>query len=229
MIRTLQRKFVFTAMAAITVLILFLLGVINGANFVIVGNQIDRTLQVVAEHADGEGEQPPTPDDRAPRPFMDAPKNEYDIFLSSNFFVVRFDQSGTIVYTDVSRTSAVTEEEAQSMAAQIYASGRDSGRTGRFRYLAGKSRSGQGDILVFLDTSGREPVLHPGAAAVRCGGTCLLGPDAGAGDGVVPPGHPAYRGEYGEAEAVRHQCRPRDQDASGHHPVQHRGHGAVQR
>lgn len=179
MIRTLQKKFVFTAMAAITVLILFLLGVINGANFVIVGNQIDRTLQVVAEHADGEGEQPPTPDDRAPRPFMDAPKNEYDTFLSSNFFVVRFDQSGTIVYTDVSRTSAVTEEEAQSMASQIYASGRDSGRTGRFRYLAGKSRVGQGDILVFLDTSGENlsyirVLLLSGAAGLVCWGLMLV-------------------------------------------------------
>lgn len=179
MIRTLQRKFVFTAMAAITVLILFLLGVINGANFVIVGNQIDRTLQVVAEHADGEGEQPPTPDDRAPRPFMDAPKNDYDTFLSSNFFMVRFDQSGTIVYTDVSRTSAVTEEEAQSMAARIYAGGRDSGRTGRFRYLLEQSRDGRGSVLVFLDASGENlsyirVLLLSGAAGLACWGAMLV-------------------------------------------------------
>ena len=59
MIRTLQRKFVFTAMAAITVLILFLLGAINGANLVIVGEQGDRTLRVVAQH---QAEKPPQAD-----------------------------------------------------------------------------------------------------------------------------------------------------------------------
>ena len=53
MIRTLQKKFVMTAMAAITVLIVFMLGAINIANMVIVGGQIDRTLRVVAEHEGG--------------------------------------------------------------------------------------------------------------------------------------------------------------------------------
>ena len=40
MIRALQRKFVLTAMAAITVLILLLLGGINVANLVIVREQV---------------------------------------------------------------------------------------------------------------------------------------------------------------------------------------------
>ena len=113
MIPTLQKKFVMTAMAAITVLIVFMLGAINIANMVIVGGQIDRTLRVVAEHEGGSGLLP-RPDTSMPRPFMDPPKNDYDTFLSSNFFVVRFDRSGAVLSVDVSRTSAVTEAEAEA-------------------------------------------------------------------------------------------------------------------
>ena len=178
MIRTLQKKFVMTAMAAITVLIVFMLGAINIANMVIVGGQIDRTLRVVAEHEGGSGLLP-QPDTGMPRPFMDPPKNDYDTFLSSNFFVVRFDRSGAVLSVDVSRTSAVTEAEAEEMACRIYESGDESGRTGRFRYLLGESRSGRGSALVFLDTSVENlsylrVLLLSGAAGLACWGVMLL-------------------------------------------------------
>ncbi len=178
MIRTLQKKFVMTAMAAITVLIVFMLGAINIANMVIVGGQIDRTLRVVAEHEGGSGLLP-QPDTGMPRPFMDPPKNDYDTFMSSNFFVVRFDRSGAVLSVDVSRTSAVTEAEAEEMACRIYESGDESGRTGRFRYLLGESRSGRGSALVFLDTSVENlsylrVLLLSGAAGLACWGVMLL-------------------------------------------------------
>ena len=177
MIRTLQRKFVVTAMAAVTVLLVFLLGVINAANMVLVSHQIERTLQVVSERESGETPDLP-PEAAPPRPLMGAPKNDYDTFLSSNFFVVRFDQSGNIVSTDVSRTSAVSQETAEELASRAYKSGRESGRTGRFRYLLGESRAGQGSFLVFLDTSGeigsylRVLLLSCGAGLV-CWGVML--------------------------------------------------------
>lgn len=179
MTRTLQRKFVVTAMVAITVLILFLLGAINVANIVIVGNQIDRTLHVVSEHEGSAGELRPLPDSVTPRPFMDAPKNDYDTIMSSNFFVVRFDRNGTILSTDVSRTSAITEEEAETLALRIYESGQDSGRTGRFRYLLAASPTGRVCTLVFLDTSGENlsyirVLLLSGAVGLVCWGLMLV-------------------------------------------------------
>lgn len=179
MTRTLQRKFVVTAMAAITVLILFLLGAINVANIVIVGNQIDRTLHVVSEHEGGAGELRPLSDSITPRPFMDAPKNDYDTIMSSNFFVVCFDRNGTILSTDVSRTSAITEEEAETLALRIYESGQESGRTGRFRYLLAASPTGRGCTLVFLDTSGENlsyirVLLLSGAVGLVCWGLMLV-------------------------------------------------------
>lgn len=178
MTRTLQRKFVVTAMAAITVLILFLLGAINGANMVIVQSQIDRTLQVVAKHESG-GE-PPHQSDPAlpPRPWIDGPKNDYDTVLSSNFFVVRFDGRGEAVLVDVSRTSAVTEADARELAEEVRESGRDSGRSGRFRYVLTQSTADQGCTLVFLDASGERlayvrVLLLSCAAGLACWGAML--------------------------------------------------------
>ncbi len=178
MIRTLQRKFVVTAMAAITVLIVFLLGGINVANMVLISSQIDRTLRVVAE-LEGGGGQPPLPEAGAPRPFMDPPKNDYDTFMSANFFVVRFDRDGGVLSEDVPRTSAVTEEAAEELACRIYADGDESGRSGRFRYLLGQSRSGRGSALVFLDTSAEtrayvRMLLLSGAAGLACWGAMLV-------------------------------------------------------
>ena len=50
MIRTLQKKFVITAMIAITALLLVLLGAINVVNIGIVGNDTEKTLRMIAEN-----------------------------------------------------------------------------------------------------------------------------------------------------------------------------------
>lgn len=173
MIQTLQKKVVVTAMAAVTVLLLFLLGAINVANMLIVERQVDRTLRIIS---DSEAGGIPPRSDGAP-PFMEAPKNDYDTFLSSNFFVVRFDWVGNILNADIQRTSSVTEEEAREMAAQAYDSGQDSGRTGKFRYLFHKTPVGS--VVVFLDTSGERLslvriLLLSVALGAACWGAMLL-------------------------------------------------------
>lgn len=179
MIRTLQKRFVVTAMTAITVLILLLLGVINAANIVIVGDEIERTLRLVSENEGGAGNLMPLPESGPPGPLMRAPKNDYDIFMSSNFFAVRFDKDGEIVYVDVSRTSAVTEEEAKELAAAVYDSGKESGKTGKFRYLMRDDRVGMGKSAAFLDTSQERfsyirVLLLSAAAGLACWGLMLV-------------------------------------------------------
>lgn len=175
MTRTLQKRFVVTAMAAISVLILLLLGAINAANFVIVGNQIDRNLQMIADREMGGEAQLPS-NDPPPRHFLDPPKNAYDTVLSSNYFVVRYDSNGNITNVDVSRTSSISEDDARGRAALAYVRGNESGRDGRFRYLA--QTSPMGTTIVFLDTSGerfsylRILLLSAGVGAV-CWGLML--------------------------------------------------------
>lgn len=150
MIRTLQRKFVKTAMIAITVLILILLGAINLSNIMMVRTNIDRRLQMIA---DNEGNPPPPGKPFSSDRWMEHPKNEYDSFLSSNFFVVRFDQNGKVHAVDVSRTSSVTEQEAVDLATQIFQESREKGRVGKYRFQRRKLSGIGGSLLVFLDCS----------------------------------------------------------------------------
>lgn len=150
MIRALQKKFVRTAMIAITVLLLLLLGAINLSNIMMVRTNLDRRLQMIA---DNEGNPPPPgkpfPSDR----WMENPKNDYDSFLSSNFYVVRFDRNGKVHAVDVSRTSSVTEQEAVDLALQIFQEGREKGRTGKYRFQRRELSGMGGSFLVFLDCS----------------------------------------------------------------------------
>ena len=179
MISAIQKKFVITAMVAITVLVLFLLGAINVANMLIVGNEIDRTLRVISENEGGEGNQMPRPEFARPDLPVGVPKNDYDTFMSSNFFVVRFDRSGDVVHTDVSRTSTVSEEAAVELAQEIYRSGGDSGKAENFRYIVKENYIRSEKSVFFLDISAesfsyiRVLLLSVGAGAV-CWGLMLL-------------------------------------------------------
>ena len=155
MIKTLQKKFIITAMTAITVLLIILLGAINVINIVSVGRETAQTLRVISESEGDFGKIKPPTSERKPEPpqgNMNGRKNEYDTFMSSNFFVVRFDSDGEVTKTDVSRTSTVSETEAQKLAKEIVDSEKTDGKAGKYRFKITTSSDG-GTVAVFLDTS----------------------------------------------------------------------------
>lgn len=150
MIRSLQKKFIRTAMVAVTVLMLLMLGTINVVNILMVDQQVEKNLLMIAENEGIIPAAPSIPPQEAGR----GPKNEYDTFLASNYFVVRFDDDGEIMLTDISRVASLTESEAREMARQVYSSGHRQGRMGRFRFVLRESRLMPGEVAVFLDASG---------------------------------------------------------------------------
>jgi len=152
MIKILQRKFIIAAMTAISILLLLLLGTINIINIMSVGKQIDAKLEMISQNEGDPNNIPMAPRDIPPRePY--GIKNDYDTFMSSNFFVVRFDRNGDIVYTDVSRISSVSEQDAKDLAEKIYTKNTASGKIDSFKYTFRDSRVGFGKVAVFLDTS----------------------------------------------------------------------------
>lgn len=150
MTASLQKKFVRTAMVAVTVLMLLMLGAINVANILMVDRQVEKNLMMIAEN---EGIIPAQPVPHPPE-MGHGPKNEYDTFLASNFFVVRFDGTGQVAVLDISRVTSLTEEEAAQMALRVYQQGHRQGKMGHFRYVLRDSRLMPGRIVVFLDASG---------------------------------------------------------------------------
>lgn len=123
MLKTLRRKFVVTAMAAVTALFLVLLGGINGVNVFLSSRNTDMLLLALTE-----GEGTIRPGREAPglfRPPLDA-----DAALSAVYFTVRLDGAGEAVGADISRISSVTEAEAEQYAEKAAASGERAGREG---------------------------------------------------------------------------------------------------
>lgn len=151
MIKTLQRKFIVTAMAAISILILVLLGTINVGNICLTGGQTKRMMRLLSEN---DGNAPPQiePMEREGPGFLEPPMNE-DLAMSARYFLVRFDTEGQIVYADVERISSVTEEEAKELAQELFNAGKKSGWRGQFAYSATESKDGRGTVFVFLDIS----------------------------------------------------------------------------
>lgn len=116
MIRELQKKFIFAAMTAVSILLIALLGAINLGNIFITFNQIDQLLEEIVQgeivqNEMPQGNQPPSnPGDPA---VGNSPKPFNDRRMSSVFFVARVSENGDVIQTDTSRIIYLTEEEAK--------------------------------------------------------------------------------------------------------------------
>lgn len=155
MIKALQKKFIITAMTAISVLIVFLLGAINTVNIVSVSRATKQTLEIISQSEGDFHKLKPINDEprlEPPQNFKSGEKNAYDTFMSSNFFVVRFNSNGDTVKIDVSRTSTVNEDDAQALALDVINAEKHEGKTGKYRFKLSTTTNG-GKVAVFLDTT----------------------------------------------------------------------------
>ena len=116
MIKTLQKKFILAAMAAVTVLLLFMLGAINGINYWMTQNQAEHTLNMLSEN---EGRFPPPQEPRKEGPFFFPPRSDREFTMSSRFFLVYLDASGELIHTDVSQIATISEAEAEQLALEV--------------------------------------------------------------------------------------------------------------
>ena len=142
MIRALQKKFVVTAMIAVTVLLLVVLGALNVFNAVSNARQTEFLLDDLEQqnalfprmedHAlppPASGESDPVSDAAAmpaevqPEPFarvrrrgfLDEPMDD-NMRMSALYFIADLDDQCRVVRTDVSHIASVTEEEAAELA-----------------------------------------------------------------------------------------------------------------
>ena len=163
MSKTLQKKFIVTAMIAVTVLLAVVLGAINLGNALSQARQSDRLLTSLAmqegfgpvprfddfDDFDGEG----FPGRRQNRGgFFRDPLNE-DSRMSALYFVVRMDDEGQVLDVDLRNISSVTEEEAAELALRaVAADTRGYGRIGDLKYQFVEPAEGIRSC-VFLDVS----------------------------------------------------------------------------
>lgn len=159
MIQMLRRRFIITAMLAISVLLLVLLGVVNIGN-IIVNNQ--QTSHVLANLIESEGVY--TPPEEAMVQFSHTEESartwpqiseipSADDMLGARYFFVRFDTNGEITSVDTNHIHAVGVTEAQEMAQIVYDGAADSGRMERFRFCITQALDQQSSLVIFLDIS----------------------------------------------------------------------------
>lgn len=98
MIKVLRKKFIRTAMLAVTVLLVLLLGAINLINLGMVRRDLKDTLQMVADR-------------------VDKPDND---LVNTAYFLVKIEENGEVVSVDVTHVTGVDEEQAASYALKIY-------------------------------------------------------------------------------------------------------------
>ena len=98
MIKILRARFIRTAMLAVTVLLVLLLGAINLVNLGMVQRDLKDTLQMVADR-------------------VDKPDND---LVNTAFFLVKIDDSGKVASVDVTHVTGVDEEQAASYALKVY-------------------------------------------------------------------------------------------------------------
>ncbi len=153
MIKTLRKKFIATAMIAVTMLIVLMLGAINVSNIVSVRDDIDRTMRNLADADRGDGSFHDTPNDNFPPDDILTPGGRDDRLMSLPYFIVKTDAEGNVIYTEVSQNLSLTADEAAELAGQALDGGSDDGRLNGYRYRISEDRMKFGKTVVFMDTS----------------------------------------------------------------------------
>ena len=187
MIRTLKRRFITAAMAAVTILLVLLLGAVNAVNAWTTARDAERLLDELVQlelegrpaRPPGEGfpaEAEPTPPrgselppqlEKRPRGFMGAVFTENDR-MAAVYVTVRL-RDGALVRADVSRISDLSEAEAAAMAADAAAKGLTEGKTGRFRFASAADQDGERVYIFLEDSSRRNAVLRVAALSALAG------------------------------------------------------------
>ena len=142
MIKKLNRRFVAITMAAITALLIIIMGVVNVANYVSVIGDADNML-TMSSRSDG----------RFPKDFLHMGKRDMtpETPFETRFFSVTLASDGTVEASDLGFIAAVDEEEAVSLAASAVQKGAEKGWLGSYRYLI--TAKGDSSLVVFVDTS----------------------------------------------------------------------------
>lgn len=146
MIKTLQKKFIVTAMLAISTLLVGLLGAINGANAYISVRQTSETLDMLLENEISSEPQPPHISDKDDKESDDKEKRDpkpeglfspvltEDSKMSAVFFVCYVEEDGTISKVDVSHIASVSTSEAEELMERVQQTSKTKGKIEHFRY-----------------------------------------------------------------------------------------------
>ncbi len=154
MIKSLKKRFVVTAMLAITLLLVVLLGIINIANALYADAESDKLLSILSEPPGMPHHRIPqnTPRPDHNRKFLTPPEMSDNARLAAIHFTVKQSSNKSDCEVDLSRISTVSEDEAKALFKKALSENSDSGKIDTFKYK--KVFADDGEIsYIFLDTT----------------------------------------------------------------------------
>lgn len=147
MIKKLQRKFILITMSSLLLVMILMVGAINGINLYQMQQSFDGAIDILSENQG----QFPKFDKREPpmeKPKLGFKMNEETPF-ATRYFVVKLNDNGTVENIDTGHIAAISSEEAQGYADSIMNSGKSSGYKNIYKYAVVKQAGGY--MIIFLD------------------------------------------------------------------------------
>ena len=158
----LKKSFVKITMVSAILVLALLMGIVNLANAVERRNNEIEILQYLADNGgrfpiNGK-EDPDGPQDVSEDGFQGEKGKKFsgrhmtaETPYETRYFSVLLDEEGEVLSVDTSKIASITEEEAADLANRLQREGKNSGRSGYFRYM--KVEKEEGVQYLFLDCS----------------------------------------------------------------------------
>ena len=171
MIRKLRKKFIAAAVVAVLLVLLVLIGSINVINYRSLVAQADQTLQILSENRGSFPRQmfreqdrpagPGTPPDVETPPaaerkgglFVSPRGGSKELAYQSRYYSVWFAEDGSVSQINLDNLASLSEEEARTLAENVYAAGKAKGFADEYRYCRTDS---DGETLLLFLNCGRE-------------------------------------------------------------------------
>ena len=150
MIKRLQRRFVFTAMVSLLIVLLLVLASINAINITNLNAKADRIIDVLAENGGRFPDASHTPPDPSGKDGVKEKRISVEAPFATRYFIAATDSSGLAVTVDTAHITAVTPDKAEEYAEKVLAAGADSGYIDTYRYRVVTSSDGTA-MLIFID------------------------------------------------------------------------------
>lgn len=146
MIKKLRKRFIRITMIAVSLVLLLLCLIVNAANIISVNSDLEQMLTVIC---DNQGRIPSMPPDGKPG---DAPDSRFTMETpySTRYFVLRYDDDGSLTGADLDNIAAVTEDDTGEYLDIAISHGDGFGYTSGYKYYVVTHSEGR-HMAIFLN------------------------------------------------------------------------------
>lgn len=144
MIRKLQTRFIIIAMSVITIVTCSIFGIITFENYNMMNRQLDGLLNLISENDGRIPEYKPRDDELAG--FITK-----ETQFSTRYFIIRTNDDGEILETNMQYIAAVNQEDAQTILQEVLADSKQTGYYGNYKYRI--TQDEEEKLIIFLDCS----------------------------------------------------------------------------